>query len=117
MGAYREHFGMSFCYAVLITLCTFGSIKYAINDSNFWFEVIIYLMVCGVAYAYIYDLNRIRQSSAPSMIISTPMLVPGQNVPGQYAASQQSNQYGKPSAPQTNWKPPPYPDSQNIYLP
>ena len=133
MGAYKEHYCMTVTYAVLITLSALSAISTATRNPTYWLTVVIDFMICGLVYAYAYDLRRIRIQAfnTPVFITTTgaPTATVIQMAPGQvyipagpaqpYAPPQYSGQYGQPQtgpAP-TGWNPPAYasPESKTNY--
>ena len=110
MGAYKEHYCMTVTYAVLCTLGTLSLISRAIRDPTYWSASFINVIICGLTYAYAYDLRRIRvQALNTQMFITTTGVPTGtviQMAPGQvyipagpaqpYASPQYSGQYGQP---------------------
>ena len=110
MGAYKEHYCMTVTYAVIKTLGSFSSISTAIKNPTYWPTVVINLIICGLTYAYAYDLRRIRVQAFNTQVFTVTHGVPIgtviQMAPGQvyipdgpaqpYAPPQYSGQYGQP---------------------
>ena len=99
MGAYC----MTVTYAVLCTLGLLSLISRAMKNPTYWPSFVINLIICGLAYAYAYDLRRIRVQA-----FNTPVFIPTTGVPTGTIIQMAPGQVYIPAGPSQPYAPPQY---------